>query len=315
MNDLRLSVLDVSPIYQNVSPHEALQQSLLLAQTADKAGYTRYWVPEHHDLPHLASSCPEVLLAHIGSQTSTIRIGSGAVLLPYYKPYKVAEAFALLATLYPDRIDLGIGRAPGGPAHASLALSESYLQQVYQMPALLQDVTALLNNTYQIDGRPVIARPIPPVPAQLWLLGTNRKSAEYAAAVGAGYVFGQFMSDTDGSEIVELYRSNYQATDKHPAPRAIMAIGVVCAETPETAEALGEEAKRWSGAASLTPESTPMPSTGKKMLVGTPEQIRSELVALQERTGIDEYMITTPIPDYEKRLRSYRLLAHAVLGE
>ncbi|MGO0061263.1 hypothetical protein ACTID9_14795 [Brevibacillus fluminis] len=122
------------------------------------------------------------------------------------------------------------------------------------------------------------------------------------------------MSDTDGGEIVELYRSSYQATDQNPAPRAIMAIGVICAETPETAEAWAEEARRWGGTAALSPESTPTPGTGKKMLIGTPAHIRSELLALQEKTGVDEYMITTPIPNYERRLHSYRLLARAVLG-
>jgi len=298
MESIRASVLDLSPIYQGVDPRAALQQSVLLAQTAEALGYTRYWVSEHHDMPRLASSAPEVLLAHIGAVTNHIRIGSGAVLLPNYRPYKVGEVFALLATLYPERIDLGVGRAPGGSAHASLAISGNFLEQVGRMGEAVKDLSAILLNEYQVEGEPVIARPVPPVPPQLWLLGTKQKSAQYAAENGAGYVFGHFMSEQSGEDIVASYREHFQPSRHFAQPQVIVAVSVYCAQSEEEA-------------AQVASERQAAPFAGR-MVIGTAEQVQEQLQALVRSYEADEIMVITDIPDYEKRLRSYQRLAEDV---
>lgn len=300
MKEVRASVLDLSPIYQDVDSRRALQESVRLAQMAEQWGYTRNWVSEHHDMPQFASSTPEVLLAHIGAKTNHIRIGSGAVLLPNYRPYKVAEAFALLATLYPERVDLGIGRAPGGSAHASLALSGNFLAEVGRMGELVRDLAALLRNEFTVEGEPVIARPVPPVPAQLWMLGTNRKSAELAAIHGTGYVFGHFMSEQPGEEIIAAYKEQFQPSDLQKEPEVIVTVSVICTETEEEAAELR----------SIRDVTSP----GKKRLIGTAERLQRELHELAITHQADELMIITDLPDYRKRLESYERLAKDVFS-
>ncbi|MEI2471270.1 MsnO8 family LLM class oxidoreductase, partial [Peribacillus frigoritolerans] len=145
---MKLSILDQSPIASGQSAQEALQASLQLAQEGDRLGYSRIWFTEHHDLPGLACSVPEVLISYIGSQTKNIRIGSGAVLLPHYKPYRIAETYNMLATLFPGRIDIGMGRAPGGSAEATMALSDNFLQNVYKMPELVQELLNFLRDEF-----------------------------------------------------------------------------------------------------------------------------------------------------------------------
>jgi luciferase family oxidoreductase group 1 len=310
LKPIELSVLDLVPVLQGADANTAIQQSVRLAQTAEKLGYKRYWVSEHHDMPLLASACPEVLLAHIGAHTHKIRIGSGAVLLPHYKPLKVAEAFHLLATLYPGRIDLGIGRAPGGSAHVSMALSDNFLESIRRMPESIGSLSSLLANQYQIDGQPVLARPIPEIPPELWLLGTNNKSAQYAAQYGTGYVFGQFMSDKDGDEVLSTYRNEFRASHFSDQPNTMVAVGIVCAETEDEARALSREAM----SAFAGPFESVEPSANRKrVLAGNPQQIKEQLELLRQQYGVSEFIVVTMAKDYEARLRSYELLAQTML--
>lgn len=297
---ITLSALDLVPVYGSVSSTEALRQAAELAQTVERLGYRRYWAAEHHDLPGLACASPEVLLAHIGAKTSSIRLGTGALLLPHYKPLKVAESFHMLASLYPGRIDLGMGRAPGGSAQTSMALSGNFLANVQRIPELLEDVTQLLQGTYTYEGERVRAQPAPPEPPELWLLGTNEKSAAYAAQFGTGYVFGHFMSDTDGAAVIRSYRERFIPSPLHREPRTIAAVSVICAETESEARALAETAERGS------PE--------RKPIVGTPRQAAAQLRRMAAEYETEEWMIATMIPDYRKRLQSYALLA-AALGQ
>ncbi len=287
----------------------ALGQALELAQAAERLGYTRYWVAEHHDMPGLACTSPEVLLAHIGARTERIRLGSGALLLPHYKPLKVVESFHMLASLYPGRVDLGLGRAPGGSAHVSMALSGNFLENVRKLPESLRGITELLQGNYEWEGEPVTARPTPPVTPEPWMLGTNRKSAAYAAEFGTGYVFGQFMSDLAGEDVLPAYREAFVPSRLCPEPRAIVALGVVCADTED-------EAKQLAGAGdALFPNEgdtlEPSPLADRKLLVGTPNEVKARLEQLSLLYGVDEIIIVTMIPDYRKRLRSYELLAEA----
>ncbi|MBT2287597.1 LLM class flavin-dependent oxidoreductase [Paenibacillus albidus] len=307
---LKLSVLDLVPVLEKANATFALEQAVELSQTAERLGYNRYWVAEHHDMPELACTSPEVLLAHIGAKTDRIRIGSGALLLPHYKPLKVVESFNLLASLYPGRVDLGMGRAPGGSAHVSMALSGNFLENVRQLQESLRGVTELLQGNFEFEGQRVSARPIPPVTPELWLLGTNIKSAAYAAEFGTGYVFGQFMSDVDGEEVLHAYREAFIPAQHSPIPRTMVAVGVVCADTEEEAQQLAS-----ANAAFLLKEydtGEPSQFSERKLLVGTASNVKKRLEQLSLLYDVDEFIIVTMIPDYQKRLHSFELLASAL---
>ncbi|RKN84442.1 LLM class flavin-dependent oxidoreductase [Paenibacillus ginsengarvi] len=313
MKRLRLGILDLVPIIGGAGAAEAIGHTVRLAQTAERLGFTRYWVAEHHDMPAIASSSPEVLLAHIGAKTESIRIGSGAVLLPYYKPYKVAETFHMLATLYPGRIDLGIGRAPGASAHASMALSDNYLQQVHRLPQSIQALSELLADDFRVEQERVSARPVPERPPELWLLGTGVKSANYAAAYGTGYVFGHFMSEEDGVRVAQTYADSFQPSRLCSSPRIIVAVSVICAETDEkAAEYAAQGAKAYLGAVAAE-AGEQIAARMAKSVIGSPERIREKLLELSEQYNADELLIVTRTPDYESRMRSYELLAAACI--
>ncbi|URJ62701.1 MsnO8 family LLM class oxidoreductase [Paenibacillus polymyxa] len=297
---LNLGVLDMVPLLPGNRPEQAVQRAGELARQAEAWGYTRYWTSEHHDMEGLASSSPEVLLSHIGAVTKTIKLGAGAILLPHYSPVKVAEWFHLLAVLYPGRVELGLGRAPGGGPHASMALSGNFLQHVTELPQTMEALLALLEGTYEYEQVPVFARPMPEQPPAVWMLGTNRKSAEYAAQYSTGYVFGQFMSGQQVEEMLSIYRSSFQPSNRMDKPRTIVAVGAVCALTDELAQ-------QWAAQITLGD-----PAMRASWLVGTPSDIAKQLRGLQIKYDNDEFLLVTPIPDYEQRLHSYRLIAEAV---
>ncbi|WP_348622448.1 MsnO8 family LLM class oxidoreductase [Paenibacillus polymyxa] len=297
---LNLGVLDMVPLLPGNRPEQAVQRAGELARQAEAWGYTRYWTSEHHDMEGLASSSPEVLLSHIGAVTKTIKLGAGAILLPHYSPVKVAEWFHLLAALYPGRVELGLGRAPGGGPHASMALSGNFLQHVTELPQTMEALLALLEGTYEYEQVPVFARPMPEQPPAVWMLGTNRKSAEYAAQYSTGYVFGQFMSEQQTEEMLSIYRSSFQPSNRMDKPRTMVAVGAVCALTNELAQ-------QWAAQISLGD-----PAMRASWLVGTPSDIAERLRGLQIKYDNDEFLLVTPIPDYEQRLHSYRLIAEAV---
>ncbi|MCV9949381.1 MsnO8 family LLM class oxidoreductase [Paenibacillus sp. BT-177] len=299
-NSLNLGVLDMVPLLSGNRPEQAVQWAVKLAKQAEAWGYTRYWTSEHHDMEGLASSSPEVLLSHIGAVTTTIQLGAGAILLPHYSPVKVAEWFHLLAALYPGRVELGLGRAPGGGPHASMALSGNFLQHVTELPQKMEALLALLEGTYEYEQAPVFARPMPEQPPALWMLGTNRKSAEYAAQYSTGYVFGQFMSEQHTEEMLSIYRSSFQPSTRMDKPRTMVAVGAVCASTDELAQ-------QWAAQISLGD-----PAIRASWLVGTPSLIAERLRSLQVKYDNDEFLLVTPIPDYEQRLHSYQLIAEAV---
>ncbi|PYE48471.1 MsnO8 family LLM class oxidoreductase [Paenibacillus barcinonensis] len=325
--NISLGVLDLVPRLNGATAEQALQQAVLLAQRAEAWGYARYWTSEHHDMAELASAAPEVLLAHIGA---VIQLGSGAVLLPHYSPLKVAESFRLLASLYPGRIELGLGRAPGGGPHAAMALSGNYLQHVSKLPESLASLTRLLEDRYTYEDVPVVARPVPEAPLSLWMLGTNLKSADLAAQFGMGYVFGQFMSDSDGVEAVRRYRDQFvpSAHLKHPVVMA--AISVICAASES--EALGwsreiadqRRENQQEQSHGERPDGSDLSSARDsedqggssnthvlKHIAGTPEQVWQQLDRLAQRLNTDRILVVTAGPDYERRLESYRLLAAA----
>jgi len=330
---MKLSILDQVPISANQTAKEALEQSVKLAQAAEQLGYERYWIAEHHDMPGLACSAPEVMLSYIGARTSRIRVGSGAVLLPHYKPYKIAEVYNMLATLFPDRIDIGIGRAPGGSAEVTSALSDHFLQNVWDMPASVKDLLHFIYNDHPEDSEfaKIKAAPIPdnaPVP---WLLGTSKKSALLAAEHGMAYAFGLFMSDKDAAEILDCYYQAFKPrTNRHP--QTILTVTAFCADTTERAEEIALSSLVWSiqrgkgeghsGVPSIEDakqyrlsetEKEALEKMKQKMIIGNPDQVRNNLLDLQKQYKADEVMIVTITYAPEDRIKSYLLIAHELL--
>ncbi|GAE28200.1 hypothetical protein JCM9140_4409 [Halalkalibacter wakoensis JCM 9140] len=329
---MKLSILDQAPISSNQTPAVALQESVKLAKAGEDLGFTRYWIAEHHDLAGLACSAPEVMLGYIGAHTKSIRIGSGAVLLPHYKPYKVAELYNTLATLFPNRIDIGIGRAPGGSAEVTNALSDNFLQNVFNMPTSVVELLQFINGTFPKGHKysTVRAAPVPETPPEAWLLGTSKKSAELAAENGMFYAFGLFMSDNDGKEIIELYRKNFVSSKQEA--NVILTVSVICSETNQKAEEIALSSLVWkvltdkgegrNGVPSAE-EAKSYPLTqiekGKinnmkdRMIVGNPVSVKEQLLALQKDYNCDEIMVVTITHDANDRLESYRLLSRELL--
>ncbi|MFB4162957.1 LLM class flavin-dependent oxidoreductase [Alteribacillus sp. JSM 102045] len=327
---MKLSILDLSPISSNQTAHEALNESMKLAQAGEMMGYSRYWTAEHHDLPGLACPAPEVLLSYIGANTSTIRIGSGALLLPHYKPFKIAELFNMLAVLFPGRVDLGIGRAPGGSAEVTNALSDNFLKNVGKMPELVRDLLHFLDNDFTEEHlhTKITASPFPEIPPAPWMLGTSEKSALLAAENGVTYTFGQFMSDQDGAAIIKSYKENFKPRKKGDRPRVIVTVSALCAETPEKAEEIALSSLIWEvqkdkgegqlGVPSMeTAKQTELNQKEKeslykrkqKMIIGDPKDVKQKLIEWEKHYQADEMMINTITYNPKDRLHSYELIA------
>lgn len=329
---MKLSILDQSPIASNKTAHDALMESVKIAQAGESFGYTRYWIAEHHDLPGLACSAPEVMLGLIGSQTSKIRIGAGAVLLPHYKPYKVAETYNLLATLFPNRIDIGIGRSPGGSAEATNALSDNFLQKVFKMPELVEELLHFIYQDFPVENEfsKVHASPMPNVLPQPWILGTSEKSAKLAAQNGLAYAFGQFMSDQDGVDIVQSYRDIFQPRITGQTPDVLVTVPVICANTDERAEEIALSNLVWQlliakGEGSKVPsieeaknyimsekENDYFLAMKKKMIVGNPRKVSLELKRVAEHYKANEIMLLTITHSLQDRIDSYKLIAEEI---
>ncbi|MBD8038503.1 LLM class flavin-dependent oxidoreductase [Solibacillus sp. A46] len=330
---MKLSILDQSPISSNQTPQDALNWSMKLAQAGETFGYTRYWIAEHHDLSGLACPAPEVMLSYIGAHTNRIRIGSGAVLLPHYRPYKVAETFNMLATLFPDRIDLGIGRAPGGSSEAMTALSGNFIKNVGNFPALVRDLLHFINDDFPTDNEysKLSASPIPENPPVTWLLGTGKKSALLAAEHGLPYTFGYFMSDQDGAAIIKEYIDTFKPRKEGQTPQVIVTVNVICGETTEKAEDVAASYLIWSlqmdkgevhqGVPSISEakqykltekDLETLEKVKQNIIIGNPHEVKQKLLKLKAKYEADELMINTITYLPEDRIRSYELIAKEV---
>lgn len=331
---MKLSILDQSPISSGTKAKDALEASIKLAQSADKSGYTRYWIAEHHDMTGLACPAPDMMLSVIGSKTKRIRIGAGAVLLPHYQSFNIAERYNLLATLYPNRVDLGIGRAPGGSAEASMALSGDFLKNVRNMPTKLEELIKFLTGKFSEDNMysKIDPTPLPETSPQIWLLGTSEKSGKLAQEMELPYTFGHFMSSSNGPVIVRDYMENMQEESQIPSYKPIVAVSVVCAETTEEAEELAMSSQLWSVLTDKGEGTEGIPTVDqaknysytkeelekvsqqtKKMIIGNPQQVKKQLEILQKQYQTDEFMIITITHDYEARQKSYELIAQEIL--
>ncbi len=330
---MKLSVIDQSPVPAGFTPADALQNTIELARLADRLGYERYWIAEHHAIDALASPAPEVMIARVGAETSGIRVGSGGVMLPHYSSLKVAETFRVLHALYPGRIDLGIGRAPGGTPLESYALRRDRNQpEVDDFPQQLTELRAFLNRSFPAKHPFSRIRVSPDTPGapEVWLLGSSMWSASAAAQFGLPYAFAHFINQHPTRMALEYYREHFKPSDAMAAPRAILALGAICADTEAEALRLLSSARLFrnrirrgeirtiptpeEAIAELGPAQEP-PMAGDaewpRYIAGDPEQVRSQLVDMASVLHVDELMIVTITHDHRARMRSYELLAQA----
>jgi luciferase family oxidoreductase group 1 len=313
-------------------PADALRQTVRLARAAERLGYRRYWVAEHHNTRSLAGTAPEVLAGVVASATSTIRVGSGGVLLPYRTPLMAAEAFRVLHALFPDRIDLGIGRAAGTDALTEEALRRGPPELGEELfPQQVAALVGFLHGTVE-ESDPyarVRAMPAGPGAPELWLLGSSSKSSACAAYLGLALSFAHFITPAYGPQIVRSYRKGFRPSEVLSAPVVNVAVSVVCAETDAAAEELASTADLWR----LGPEGTArrgilpagevaaQPLTDlereliaqdrSKLVVGAPDRVRARMTALAAEFDVDELIVVTVCHDQQARLRSYELLAEA----
>ncbi|MFC5653845.1 LLM class flavin-dependent oxidoreductase [Paenibacillus solisilvae] len=329
---IKIGILDQSIVFPGQTPAEALASTVKLAQFAESNGFERFWVSEHHDSAGMAGSSPEVLISHLLAHTKSIRIGSGGVMLQHYSPYKVAENFNLLASLAPGRVELGIGRAPGGLPRSTKALQKN----IEGAPSLAQKLVELehfLAGTSG-EGQPIEglqAHPLPVQPADIHLLGTSVSSAELAAERGYPYAFALFINNDpeQAKKAFETYRDKFNV-ERGGKPKTILALSVIAADTDEEAAELAGSFKsvrvklasgKTVNVGSLEQAAEFAKQAGEtytaevrdaEITKGTKEIVRKRLLELKEHYGVDELIFTTIIPDFEKRIRSFQLLKEAL---
>ncbi|GIO13880.1 hypothetical protein J19TS2_34350 [Cohnella xylanilytica] len=330
---LKLGVLDQSPIGRGEDAVVAFKHTLELARAADRLGYSRFWVSEHHDTTGLAGSSPEVLLAAIGANASRIRIGSGGVLLPHYSPYKVAENFRVLEALYPGRCDLGIGRAPGGMPLASIALRNGAPKPPEErFPETLRELGAYLESGPPLGPEHPLAelRATPRVGTvpEIWLLGSSGYSAAVASRMGAGFSFAHFINGYGGQGAVWDYLRSFRPGPLGTMPRVNACVFVICADTDAIAEweassmdlrLLYNEKGEFGRPFPTAEEAAAYPysewdrariaDNRKRMIVGGPDRVRKALAAFADSYRTDEVIVTCIMSDFRLRMRSYELLA------
>jgi luciferase family oxidoreductase group 1 len=323
---LPISVLDLAPVVSGSTAAEAFRNMVELARLTERLGYTRFWLAEHHGMPSIASSVPEILIEHVASATERIRVGSGGIMLPNHPPLRIAEAFHTLETLHPGRIDLGIGRAPGTDPVTSSALrpfdAEQFPQQLAELTGLSRGEFPAGHPFHRVRVVPEGVA-LPPV----WLLGSSGASARLAGSLGMGYAFASHFSPTPAGPALQAYRDAFQPSDAFPRPHAIVAVSAVAAETEEEAARLASSMQlswirlqRGHFAPLPSPEEAASypyteqdravaASYRRLQVIGTPPQARARIDALVHGTAADEVMVTTVVHDHAARLRSYALLA------
>ena len=326
---MKLSILDLSPLYDSETAAQAFQHTIELARKADAWGYHRFWVSEHHGSDRVVGSSPEVLVSHLLAKTERIRVGSGGVMLQHYSPYKVVENFNVLASLAPGRVDLGIGRGPGGMPQSTRAMQQgggnanrSLSENLVELDQLLHDRVAA---SHPLHG--LRASPKPPEPAELFLLGTTPASAELAGDMAIPYVFAYFLNSDDDMmrEAVATYRARFAAADTRP--QVILALPVIVADTDAEASAFAAEITvvriRLQSGRTLTVgnlegaeefgrqagEAYTLEVQQARVIHGSPDTVRQRLMELHQDYQIDELMVITAIKNFSKRLHSYALLS------
>ncbi len=329
VSPVRLSVLDQSPIAEGSTGAQALERTLSLARSADRLGYHRFWVAEHHGSPMLAGAAPEVLIGPIAATTNRIRVGSGGVMLHHYSPRKVAEAFSVLGGLFPGRIDLGLGRGADADAVTTHALQrDRRVPDPRDYPEQLAELLAYLGGRPPADPRFATLAALPGLPGRPapWLLGSSLESAIWAGQLGLPYAFGDFINPA-GAEIAGLYRAGFVGSERLPAPLVAVSIAAICADTDEQAQRLAASARACS---MMSRRGTPIPVPpvewalrhlgevegdatlrARRMVLGAPATVRAGLEAVAEEYGAEEVIIVTVTHSHAARERSYEMIAEA----
>ena len=327
---ITLSVLDQSPVASGRTPADAIKETLELAQAADRLGYHRYWLAEHHSTAGLADAAPEILIGQVAARTSGIRVGSGGIMLQHYSSLKVAESFRMLETLFPGRIDLGIGRAPGSDGLTARALQASPTgRPMSRFPEDVADLLGFVRGRLE-PGHPfatVRAMPEGPTAPEVWLLGSSGESAALAAYFGTAFSFAHFINADGGEAVTRAYAEAFRPSAELAAPRASAAVFVVCADSETEAVRLAQSralfiARLRTGRAGTFPsieeaeahawtptERAVAREAERRTVAGAPEQVRSRLEALAAEYGVDELVIVSIAHEFKARVRSYELLA------
>jgi luciferase family oxidoreductase group 1 len=326
--NLKLSILDQSLISRGIAASEALAQTVAMARLGERLGYTRFWVSEHHNLPAIAGSAPEILMVKLADATQQIRIGSGGIMLPNHSALKVAENFRLLEALFPGRIDLGIGRAPGGDRVTAYLLNpandfseDSYRQQLDSLQLFFTDSAG----TEQ--GRVLAIPQATTIPSQ-WMLSSSGGSSKLAAEYGMGLAVAKFINGEVSPQVVTEYREHFRPCGQFAEPQALLSIIVLCADTPQKALQMRKvldyrfiqmERGNFRALSSYEEirdyafsdlELLRIRANAGRVISGTPDLVKAQLEKLAAGFGIDEIVVTT-MAGYEERKRSFELLAEA----
>ena len=331
---LELSVVDQSPVRAGESAGQALRDTIALAVEVEKLGYQRYWLAEHHSLPNFAGTSPEILVGPVAAHTKTIRVGSGGVMLSHYSALKVAENFRMLGSLYPGRIDLGIGRAPGSDQITAAALSfPGHPKEIRHFPRQVVDLLGFLNNDLE-DGHffaGISAGPGEPEVPDVWLLGSRYESAQMAAQLGLPFAYAHFfgINVEEGPDIVENYRKNFQPSEHLPEPKINVGVHVVCAETEEealrlsasrnlarlfniTGRAKGIPSPEDAAGYLYQPDEAAFVKQYRNVCIdGDPQQVKAGLENIAEMYQTPDLIVVTITHGLAERVRSYELLAEA----
>lgn len=327
-NNIPISILELAIITQGSNASETLQKTKEIAQLADRLGYNRFWLAEHHNMAHVASTATVVLIGYIASQTQNIRVGSGGIMLPNHSPLIIAEQFGTLEILYPNRIDLGLGRAPGTDSLTAQAIRKDFYEQSQQFPqnvSALQDYFSVENATAKVRAFPAEGTKVP-----IWILGSSMDSAALAAAEGLPYAFAGHFAPKQMLQAFEFYRDNFQPSEFLEKPKTMACINVIAADTDKEAEVLSTSLFQMFlnlVRNDRKPLQPPIDSLEGLMseeehfhvnqmtagsLIGNKEKLSIELKKFIDYTRIDELMITSPIFNHQDKLKSLRLIKEII---
>ncbi|MGK9252958.1 LLM class flavin-dependent oxidoreductase [Paenibacillus humicus] len=325
-----ISVLDLAPVVEGSTPAESFRRTLELARHAEELGYTRYWLAEHHNMPGVSSSATSLVIGHVAGGTSRIRVGSGGIMLPNHAPLQIAEQFGTLESLYPGRIDLGLGRAPGSDQPASRALRRGLTAGGQDFPELLSELRGYFDPSLGTAAPGVRAVPGEGLDIPIWLLGSSGFSAQLAGELGLPFSFASHFAPDYLIPALHLYRSSFKPSRHLDKPYAMVAINIVAADSEAQAAYLATSQQQQflnivrGRTGMLKPpvdsmdglwseqEKAVLASTLRYSIVGTKETIKTRLPEIQQETGADEFIIAGQIYDQEARLKSYRIAAEAV---
>jgi len=325
---IKISLLDLAIVADNTTVTETLKQTARLAQTCEKLGYERFWMAEHHNMEHIASSATSVLLSYVGSKTESIRIGSGGVMLPNHSPLVIAEQFGTLESLFPGRVDLGLGRAPGTDGETAMAIRPDFYTQSQQFPknvSLLQNYLSKSNSTSKVRAFPGEGLNIP-----IWILGSSTESAALAAAYGLPYAFAGHFAPKMMYDAFRFYTENYQPSIENPKPYTLACVNAIAATTTQEAELLSTSMyKNFLNIIRNIRQPMQAPDSSIKStmneierfhveqmlggsFIGDEQKITADLQRFIEKTKVNEIMITSQIYDFDKRLQSIEIMKNVM---